>query len=434
MDERKQILEMVREYAKTHIQKIPAGKVPVSGKVFDHEEMVNAVDAVLEGWWTESKYNSAFELALAKHAGVKHALTLNSGSSANLCALYALTSSKLGDKKLVKGDEVITAATGFPTTVNPIVFANAIPVFVDVQLGTYNPSAKDIEAAITDKTKAIIIAHTLGNPFEADKIRKIADGHGIWLIEDACDALGGIVNGKMVGSFGHLSTLSFYPAHQITTAEGGAILTDNPLLNKICRSMRDWGRDCWCQTGKDNSCGKRFSWKLGNLPEGYDHKYIYSETGFNFKMTDIQAAIGLAQMKKLPAFVSKRKHNFDYLNKLFEEKELGKHFITPNCAAGSEPSWFGFPITITDNTDRTELLKWLNSQEVATRLIFAGNITKQPYFINNKIEYRISEDLENTDIVMEKAFWIGVYPALEDNHLEYAASKIKEFLENKQQN
>lgn len=424
--ERGRILEEVRKYARAMDTKVPAGKVPVSGKVFDEEEIANAVDAVLDCWWTEGRYNAEFETALSKYVGTHFALTVNSGSSANLAAFYSLTSKRLGEKRIKKGDEVISAAAGFPTTINPIVQFGAVPVLLDVELGTYNLRAEDIEAAITPKTKAIFIAHTLGNPYEVKKIREIADAHGLWLIEDACDALGGKHDGRMIGTFGHISTLSFYPAHQITTAEGGAVLTSDPVLYKIARSFRDWGRDCWCPTGKDDTCKKRFGWKLGNLPFGYDHKYIYSETGFNLKMTDIQAAIGLAQMKKVDSFVKKRRQNFNYLKKRFEEEKLDERFILPVEAKNSEASWFGFPLTIKNNVDRTKLLEQLNQKGVATRLLFAGNITKQPYFVNNEIGHRIFKDLKNTDIAMEKTFWTGVYPGLEQQHLDYCIAQVAE--------
>ncbi len=430
-EKRKIIINLVRDYIKTIERAVPENKVPVSGKVFDGDELANAVDAVLDCWWTEGRYNAEFENALKKYVGTNFALTVNSGSSANLVAFYTLTSNKLGERRIKKGDEVISVAASFPTTVNPIIQFGAIPVFLDVELETYNVDVSMIEDAITNKTKAIMLAHTLGNPFEAEKVRNIADKHNLWLIEDNCDALGSKHNGKRTGSFGHLSTLSFYPAHQITTAEGGAVLTNDPILYKIARSFRDWGRDCWCPTGKDNTCGKRFQWKLGNLPFGYDHKYIYSEIGFNLKMTDIQAAIGLTQMKKLDGFVKKRRENFDYLKKRFIEEKLDEYFILPKETENSEPCWFGFLLTLKKGIDRTKLLEYLNSQGVATRLIFAGNITKQPYFIDNKVEYRIHKDLTYTDAIMERTFWIGVYPALEKENLEHTISRIKKFVENK---
>ena len=427
--ERSKIVQAARKYGEKFKAALPADKAPVSGKVFDGEELAGAVEAVLDGWWTEAEYSAQFEQGLEKFVGTKHCLTVNSGSSANLVAFYSLTSRKLGGRRIRKGDEVVSVAAAFPTTVNPIIQYGCVPVFVDVELGTYNASLDAVEDAITDKTKAIFLAHTLGNPFEADKIRKLADEHGLWLVEDACDALGSKLRGKMAGTFGHVSTLSFYPAHQITTAEGGAVLSSDPLLDKIARSVRDWGRDCWCPTGKDDSCKKRFGWKLGNLPQGYDHKYTYSEIGYNLKMTDIQAAIGTAQLKKLPGFVEKRRENFGYLKKRFAEEGLDARFLLPKEAPGSEPSWFGFPLTITDGTDRTNLLKFLDSHGVGNRLLFAGNITKQPYFVDNKPDCRVHGSLSNTDTIMEKTFWIGVYPALEKQNLDYAVSKFKQFFQ-----
>jgi len=429
-DTKEEILQLVKRYYNETKKMLPPNKVPVSGKVFDSEELMNGVKAVLDGWWTEGEYNEKFERALKDYVGTSYALTVNSGSSANLVAFYTITSPKLGEKRLKKGDEVISTAVAFPTTVNPVIQYGALPVFIDVEIGTYVATAKQIENALTEKTKAVFLAHTLGNPYDAEKVRKLADEHGFWLIEDCCDALGSRLNGDMTGTFGHLATYSFYPAHQITTAEGGAVLTNDALLNKIARSVRDWGRDCWCPTGKDNTCGKRFAWKLGDLPKGYDHKYIYSEIGFNLKMTDIQAAIGLAQMKKIDAFIRKRKENFSYLKKKLVEEKLDQYFILPKETSGSEPCWFGFPLTISDGKlDRTELLTYLDSKEVANRLLFAGNITKQPYFIDNKVEYRIFGDLANTDTVMEKTFWLGVYPGLEKEQLDYAVSIVKEFVQ-----
>ncbi|MEW6529062.1 MAG: lipopolysaccharide biosynthesis protein RfbH [Candidatus Micrarchaeota archaeon] len=426
------IAVLVRRYAELTKTKLPKNKVPISGKVFDEDELINGVNAVLDGWWTEGKYCAEFENALKNYIGTKFALTTNSGSSANLIAFYALTSTKLGKRKIKKGDHVITAAAAFPTTVNPIIQFGAVPVFLDVELGAYNVRAHDIENAITEKTKAIFVAHTLGNPFEAKEIREIADEHKLWLIEDSCDALGSKYAKKMCGTFGHVSSLSFYPAHHITTAEGGAVLTDNPLLYKIMRSFRDWGRDCWCPTGTDNTCKKRFSWKLGKLPYGYDHKYIYSEIGFNLKMTDIQAAIGIAQIKKLPKFMKKRRDNFSYLLKRFTEEGLERYFIMPDKTKNSEPCWFGFPLTIKKiskkNINRTKLLENLDKRGIATRLVFAGNITKQPYFINNNISYRVAGNLKNTDVIMERTFWIGIFPALNKRNLEYVVKNIKDLI------
>ncbi len=426
--EREEIIAKVRAYAKRFASRFPADKVPVSGKVFDGDELANAVEAVLDGWWTEGKYTEMFEAALKKYICSNFALTVNSGSSASMVAFYTLTSKKLGERRIRKGDEVITVAAGFPTTVNPIILYGAVPVFVDVKIGTYNIDTDAIERAITGKTKAIFLAHTLGNPFDIEKVKGLADKYGLWLIEDNCDALGSTYNGKKTGAYGHLSTLSFYPAHHITTGEGGAVMTNDPVLYKIARSFRDWGRDCWCPTGVDDTCKKRFAWKLGNLPFGYDHKYIYSEVGFNLKMTEMQAAIGLAQMSKLDAFVRKRKENFDYLSRRFVEAGLEERFVLPVATRNSVPSWFGFPLAMKGNAERTKLLEMLNSRGVATRLIFAGNITKQPYFIDNGIDYRVSGELRNTDIVMEKSFWIGVYPALGRENLDHAVSSIADII------
>jgi len=403
--------------------------VPVSGKVFDEKELLLMTEAVLEGWWTEGKYSEQLESKIASYVGVKHCTLVNSGSSANLLALTALTSAKLSEnKRLKQGDEVITVAAGFPTTVNPIIQNGLVPVFVDVGLGFYNPSLESIKKAYSDKTKAIFIAHTLGNPYEVDEINKFCQEKGLWLIEDNCDALGSEYKNKKTGSFGHISTLSFYPAHHITTAEGGAVLTNDPLLNKIVRSLRDWGRDCWCPTGKDDTCKKRFGWKLGDLPRGYDHKYIYSELGYNLKMTDIQAALGLAQTEKLDNFVSKRKENFKFLMERF--KKFEKYFILPQKLPEADPSWFGFLLTIKENSgiDRTELLKYLNEKKIGTRLLFAGNIIKQPYFVDNRYGYRVAEELKNTDYVMNSSFWIGLGPMITKEMIDYVAECFEKFI------
>ncbi len=402
--------------------------VPVSGKIFDAKEMINMVEAVLDGWWTEGRFSEEFERKLSHWLGVKQAILVNSGSSANLLAISALTSAKLGDRKLKPGDEVITVAASFPTTVNPIVQNKLVPVFVDVDLGYYNANVEEIKKAISPKTKAIFLAHTLGNPYDLDAIAAICKEHNLWLIEDNCDALGSIYNGKYTGTFGHIATCSFYPAHHITLGEGGALLTNDEILAKIIRSMRDWGRDCWCRTGNDNTCGMRFGWQLGDLPYGYDHKYIYSEIGYNLKVTDIQAALGVAQLEKLPDFVAKRKANFKTLYNAL--KKFEDYFVLPKWLDNADPSWFGFLLTVKEGLsfDRDTLVKFLLDKQIATRYLFAGNITKQPYFIDNKIEYRVVGELKNTDLVMNNTFWIGVYPGLTAEMMEYVAASFEEFV------
>ncbi len=403
--------------------------VPVSGKVFNENELIFAVNAVMDGWWTEGEYAVKFEKKLADFLGLKFCSIVNSGSSANLLALSALTSFRIPkEKRLKKGDEVITVAAGFPTTINPIIQNGLIPVFVDVSLGNYNAKLLDIKKAISPKTKVIFIAHTLGNPFEVDELRKFCDKNNLWLIEDNCDALGSKYNGQFTGTFGHISTCSFYPAHHITMAEGGAVLTNDPVLNKIVRSMRDWGRDCVCPTGVDNVCKNRFGWKLGDLPKGYDHKYIYSEIGYNLKATDIQASLGLAQLEKLPKFTEQRKNNFMYLYKSL--KKFENYFILPDWNTKSDPSWFGFLLTVKPEAkfSRNDIIKYLNDKKIGTRLLFGGNITKQPYFKNYKINYKVVGDLKNTDIIMNQTFWIGVYPGLSKVMLNYIIKSFREFI------
>ena len=422
---------IIAEYNKKFPKKsfIPGeSSVPVSGKVFDEREMINMVEAVLDGWWTEGRFTDEFEAKICRWLGVKHAILVNSGSSANLLALSALTSVKLGEKRLKPGDEVITVAAGFPSTINPIVQNNLVPVFVDIDLGTYNVSIEKIKQAITPKTRAIMLAHTLGNPVDLNAIVKLCKEHSLWLVEDNCDALGSMYDGKRTGAFGHVATCSFYPAHHITLGEGGAIFTNDGILNKIIRSMRDWGRDCWCKTGNDNTCGMRFGWQLGNLPFGYDHKYIYSEIGYNLKATDIQAALGVAQLEKLDNFVQKRKDNFKILYDGL--KEYDQYFVLPAWEKNAEPSWFGFLLTIKEDApfDRDTLVQFLQGKNIATRYLFAGNVLKQPYFIDNKINYRVAGDLKNTDLVMSNTFWVGVYPGLTAAMMEYIAKCFKEFL------
>jgi CDP-6-deoxy-D-xylo-4-hexulose-3-dehydrase len=427
---RQEISALVQEYADVVYAPRPfvpgETPVPVSGKVIGAGELKNMVEASLDGWLTTGRFNEMFEERLAKYLGVKHVLTVNSGSSANLVAFSTLTSPRLGDRAIRKGDEVIGVAAGFPTTVNPILQFGAVPVFVDVDLATHNIDVSKIEAAISPKTKAIMLAHSLGNPFNLDVVTALCKKYGLWLIEDCCDALGATYRGQMIGTFGDISTLSFYPAHHITMGEGGAVFTNNSELKLIAESFRDWGRDCYCPPGKDNTCGKRFCWKLGNLPEGYDHKYIYSHLGYNLKITDMQAACALAQMDRLDEFVEKRRQNFAYLR---EKLATCSEFLDlPETTPNSEPSWFGFPIVLKTSSGirRVDLLNFLDQSRIGTRLLFAGNLTKQPYMLGQA--YRISGDLRNTDIVMSQTFWIGTFPGLGEPHLEYIANKLEEFL------
>ncbi len=427
---RQQIAQLVEEYVSAALpvaEFVPGTTVvPPSGKVIDAAELKNMVEASLDGWLTTGRFNELFEQGLAKFLGVKHLITVNSGSSANLVAFSTLTSPKLGDRAIRPGDEVIGVAAGFPTTVNPILQFGAVPVFVDVHIPTYNIDPAKIEAAISPRTKAIMLAHTLGNPYDLKKVREICDKHNLWLIEDCCDALGSTFNGRLVGTFGDIGTLSFYPAHHITMGEGGAVFTNNYELRQIAESFRDWGRDCYCAPGKDNTCGKRFCWKLGNLPEGYDHKYTYSHLGYNLKITDMQAACALAQLDKLEGFIQTRKDNFNFLkNRL---KSCEEFLILPEATPNSDPSWFGFPITIREDVDfnRVDLLQYLDQNKIGTRLLFAGNLVRQPYMIGR--EYRVSGDLKNSDRIMMDTFWLGIYPGLSREMLEYTASKLETFL------
>lgn len=427
---RDQIATLVDEYAALALATEPffpgVTAVPPSGKLLDAAELKNMVEASLDGWLTTGRFNAEFEKKLAAFIGVKHLITVNSGSSANLVAFSTLTSPKLGDRAIKPGDEVIGVAAGFPTTVNPILQFGAVPVFVDVDRLTHNIDASKIEAAIGPKTKAIMLAHSLGNPFNLDVVTALCEKHKLWLVEDCCDALGTTYRAQMVGTFGDIATLSFYPAHHITMGEGGAVFTNNDELKTIAESFRDWGRDCYCAPGKDNTCGKRFCWKLGELPEGYDHKYTYSHLGYNLKITDMQAACGLAQLDKAPQFIQARKDNFAFLKKRLKDCE---EFVNlPEPTEHSDPSWFGFPITLKENcpVTRLDLLTYLDQNKIGTRLLFAGNLTRQPYMIGAK--YRISGDLTNTDNVMNNTFWIGVQPALTPAMLEFAASKIESYL------
>lgn len=400
--------------------------IPYSGRVYDEKEIISLVDSALDFWLTAGRFAKQFENEFADFLGVKHCLLTNSGSSANLLAISALTSPKLGDKRLKPGDEVITVAAAFPTTVNPIIQNNLIPVFVDVNIGTYNIQADMIEDAISEKTKAIFIAHTLGNPFDLNKVMEIAKKYNFWVIEDNCDALGSKYNGQFTGTFGHIATFSFYPPHHMTMGEGGALVTNDTQLKRLIESFRDWGRDCWCESGCDNSCKKRFSWQLGDLPFGYDHKYIYSHIGYNLKITDMQAAIGVEQLKKLPSFVEKRITNFRILYEGLLEFE--DYFILPKTEPEAEPSWFGFMLTVRKNAgfNREEIVNYLEKNKIATRMLFAGNIVKQPCF--EGVKYRICGDLTNTDRIMDNTFWIGLYPGLTKNHLKFMIEKIHDFI------
>ena len=397
--------------------------IPVTGKVIDQDDVLAGVDATLDAWLTTGRYAKQFETDLAQYIGSKKSILVNSGSSANLTAFYALTSSSLGKRAIQKGDEVITVAAGFPTTINPLIQFGCVPVFVDIDIPTYNIDVNQIEAAISPKTKAIMIAHALGNPFNLKVVKEIAEKYKLWLIEDDCDSLGATYEGQKTGSFGDLATLSFYPAHHITMGEGGAVLINNRRLQMSALSFRDWGRDCYCETGCDNTCNKRYEWKLGDLPEGYDHKYIYSHIGFNLKVTDMQAAIGLSQLSKVDQFVAKRRENHKILYDLM--KPLEEHFILPEKTPNSNPSWFGFMMTIRDpkRINRNKLVRYLEEQKIGTRLFFGGNMIKQPAYKN--IEKRTVGSLKNTDNAMNNSFWIGVWPGLKLEHFEFILNQIK---------
>ena len=427
---RGQIAALVQQFADlTYAPKpfVPGeSPVPVSGKVIGAKELQLMVEASLDGWLTTGRFNAEFEVRLAKYLGVQHLITVNSGSSANLVAFSTLTSPRLGDRAIKPGDEVIGVAAGFPTTVNPILQFGAVPVFVDVDLATHNIDASLIEAAISPKTKAIMLAHSLGNPFNLDVVTALCKKHGLWLVEDCCDALGATYDGKLVGTFGDIGTLSFYPAHHITMGEGGAVFTNSAELKLIAESFRDWGRDCYCPPGKDNTCNKRFCWKLGQLPEGYDHKYTYSHLGYNLKISDMQAACALAQLDRLDEFIATRRANFTYLKARLQSCSEFLHL--PEAAAKSNPSWFGFPLIVKADSGvkRSDLINYLDQNKIATRLLFAGNLTKQPYMIGRK--FRVSGALTNTDVVMNQTFWLGTFPGLTEAHLDYIAEKLETFL------
>jgi len=428
---RMQILGQVQEFARQALDSQPPFEpgqtpVPVSGKVLTPEDYSALVDASLDGWLTAGRFTESFQRALAKYVGARSAVFVNSGSSANLLALSALTSPKLHKKALKPGDEVLTVAMGFPTTVNPVLQNGLKPVVVDVELGTYDANADMLREAVGPKTRAIMMAHTLGNPFDLATVQDLCKEHNLWLIEDSCDALGSTYNGQRTGSFGDTATVSFYPAHHITTGEGGAVFVKSPLVRKQVESFRDWGRDCYCETGHDNTCKKRFEWQLGDLPVGYDHKYIYGHIGYNLKATDMQAALGLSQLDKIDSFVEARRKNFDYL---YARLAAVEGLILPQATPNSVPSWFGFPITLEPDSgvDREELLRFLDSRLIGTRLMFAGNILKQPAYRN--VDFRVVGDLTNTDIVMRRSFWVGVYPGLTVPMLDYIADSIIEFVE-----
>jgi len=420
-DLRKRILELVAEYSQMiHTPRaFAAGEsaVPVAGRVFDGEDVRSLIDASLDFWLTAGRFADQFEHLLAEWFGVRCATLVNSGSSANLLAMSALTSPRLGSRRLVPGDEVITVAAGFPTTVNPIVQNALVPVFVDVSLPTYNVDVAMLEAAKSERTRAVVLAHTLGNPFDVVQVTAFARKHDLWLIEDCCDAVGATFEGKKAGTFGDLATLSFYPAHHITTGEGGCVLTDKPLLQTIVESFRDWGRDCWCDPGKENTCGKRFDWQLGGLPRGYDHKYTYSHIGYNMKMTDMQAAIGVSQIGKLPEFIAKRRANYRLLREGLQDLE--KWLVLPEATPNTEPSWFGFPLSVRREApfSRNRLIAFLESRKIATRLLFGGNLLRQPAY--REVQHRVVGSLVNTDFVMSQTFWLGVYPGLTPEMIAY---------------
>ena len=425
---RNRIREMVAEYYREAFparEFVPGSTmVPVSGRVFDEEEIESLVESSLDFWLTTGRFAEQFEREFARFVGVREAILVNSGSSANLLAVTALTSERLGERRLKPGDEVVTLAAGFPTTVNPIVQNGLVPVFVDVHIPTFNVDVSQLEAALSDRTRAVIFAHTLGNPFDLDAVVAFAKKHNLWLIEDCCDALGSTYRGQKVGTLGDLATVSFYPAHHITMGEGGCVLTEKPLLRTLVESFRDWGRDCWCAPGKENTCGKRFGWQLGGLPHGYDHKYIYSHIGYNLKVTDMQAAIGVAQLRKLPGFIEARKRNFGILHEALSNSR--EHFILPEATPNSDPSWFGLPMMVRDGApfSRKNVVEFLDSKRIQTRQLFGGNLVRQPAYKN--VAFRVVSDLKNSDRVMNQAFWVGVYPGLTPPMLDYMVATIRE--------
>lgn len=419
------VVEAARQHFRSQAKRniIPGQDyIPVTGKILDEDDLVNLVESSLDMWLTAGRFATEFEKSFAKAFGTKFSLLVNSGSSANLVAFTALTSPRLGESRVKPGDEVITVAAGFPTTVNPIIQNGCIPVFVDVDLGTYEIEVAKLEAARSEKTKAVMIAHTLGNTFDVKAVKAFCDKYDLWLVEDCCDALGATVDGQPIGTFGDIATVSFYPAHHITMGEGGAVCMSDPQLKLAAESIRDWGRDCWCPPGKDNTCKKRYDWQLGDLPHGYDHKYIYSHIGYNLKVSDMQAAVGVSQLKKLPHFIEKRRENFQYLyGKL---ASLEGDLILPQSTAGSNPSWFGFALTVEKSAkiSRNELVRRLESERIGTRLLFGGHLLKQPAY--KGIEHRVVGGLENTERIMHDTFWVGVWPGLEARHLDYIADRI----------
>lgn len=431
---RTRIFELVRQYHDLAFasQAFQPGTsaVPCAGRVFDAEDLVSLTDSALDFWLTTGRFADAFESRLAHWFDLRYSLLVNSGSSANLLAVSCLTSPQLKDRQLKPGDEVITVAAGFPTTVNPIVQNQLVPVFVDIELPTYNLDCSQLEAALSPRTRAIVAAHTLGNPFDAARVQDFARRNNLWLIEDCCDALGSRLHGQHVGAFGDLATCSFYPAHHITMGEGGAVLANSPKLKTLAESFRDWGRDCWCAPGKDNTCGKRFGWKLGSLPEGYDHKYIYSHLGYNLKATDMQAAVGLSQLDKLPRFIEARKRNYRFLHDGLQRWQ--DRLLLPEPTPGSEPSWFGFPLSVRADSRlrRDEFIAFLNESKIATRFLFGGNLLRQPAYQN--VHHRVVGSLTNTDYVAENTFWIGVYPGLDETKLSYILDRIQQFMTLKQ--
>ena len=430
-DLRQRVFELVQEvYEQEHASRefVPGEThVPVSGRVYDADDLLNLVDASLDFWLTTGRYARRFEREFARSLGVRHAMLCNSGSSANLLALTALTSPKLGERRLLPGDEVITVAAGFPTTVNPIVMNGLVPVFLDVEIPTYNLDVTQLEAALSPRTRAIMAAHTLGNPFDLAAVQEFARANGLWLIEDNCDALGSRYDGQATGTFGDLGTMSFYPAHHITMGEGGCVVTHRPQLKLLVESFRDWGRDCWCEPGEDNTCGTRFDWQLGTLPRGYDHKYIFTHIGYNLKVTDMQAAVGVAQLEKLPGFVEARKRNWRLLHDGLAP--FADMLILPEATPRSDPSWFGFLVTVRPDAPfgRNELIRHLDERKIGTRLLFGGNLTRQPAY--EHVPHRVVGDLANTDLVMNGSFWIGVYPGLTDEMIEYVLASFAEFVD-----